>query len=325
LNAIKGVVANLVERMDLGICIPCYTGDLDLLYGCVQSIRHFYPDVPVCLIPHGNPPIKNFAEKYGLQIIRRESVHPSLANLSYGYGLTKMIAFWHSPYKHFWHIDPDTIMLGRPLDFSKLSQGKFICNNPHETVTRSILEEQYFSPERVPSAYKNFIPSSEELFNSGVFFSERGLLDLAEYLDIIKFMSSNPGSIFMDQGILNLMVSRLKRQKGLVVERRPLQTVVAVTPLDRLEALWSAERFQPGQSCSANTVIHWAGRKPRLTEGGPFCDPMSYFRLKQFGLEKGMHQWWANAVLAAQEIYFRFLLRAERSHRTAKVKKFFNW
>lgn len=98
---------------DFGITISCYQGDLPLLKGCLESIRANLPvDLPICLIVDGEMPLGDLIQTYGLIVLTESEVDPHLRKKSYGYGLTKMVAFWHSPFEHFLHIEADAVCWG---------------------------------------------------------------------------------------------------------------------------------------------------------------------------------------------------------------------
>lgn len=297
---------------DLGVCIPCYTGDTDLLAGCIVSLKTFYPELQICLIPHGRPPISGLVKRYDLKVIDPAKVEPLLARFSYGYGLTKMIAFWHSPFDRFWHIDADAVVWGRPLDFPSDPDNLFVANTPHEIVTDTILRQQYYDPAEIPGRYQELRIDRDSLFNSGVFFAERGSLNLQSYLTLLEHQRHRPSSIFVDQGILNLLVAEANQCGGLKFVQRRLQTVVAVTSPAQLEVTYKISVDGPVLLPTTDTVIHWAGPKPRRSEDCPFTGPMDYFRLKNKGFEALWQKTLGKQILGFDELACRGLLKIER-------------
>src|SRR4051812_14054455 len=128
---------------DFGITVPCYWGDIDLLEGCVNSIKTFYPDLDICLIPHGKINIEHLVKRYGCTFVDPSHVDAELRAKSYGYGLTKMLAFWYAPFERFLHIDADTICWGRYFEPEWFDCADLIANLPHELVTDELLRQQY--------------------------------------------------------------------------------------------------------------------------------------------------------------------------------------
>ncbi|WP_434222373.1 hypothetical protein ACOKW7_03225 [Limnospira platensis CENA597] len=98
---------------DFGIIIACCFKDYHFAAGCCASIRYFGGDVPICLIVDGDFNTTSLEKTYGVKIINQKTVkHPFLKENSFGWGLTKMIAFWESPWQNFLFLDADTIIWG---------------------------------------------------------------------------------------------------------------------------------------------------------------------------------------------------------------------
>ena len=92
---------------DLGFSLACYRGDVPLLRGCLASIKYFAPEAPICLVIDGDFDSRPFEKRYGVQCIRRRDVrHPELKKWSFGAGITKLVAFWESPFERIFHMEP---------------------------------------------------------------------------------------------------------------------------------------------------------------------------------------------------------------------------
>jgi len=276
------------SNSEFGITIPCYWGDRDLLTGCLSSIRDFYPDTPICLIPHGRVVISPLIKRYGVTYIDPSDADPRLRAKSYGYGLTKMLAFWHAPFERFLHIDADTVCWGRFFDPNWLDSADFVANTSHETVDDTILGQQYFTVDDLPNRWKVGCKDRSTLFNSGTFGASKGLFSIEEYLELVDLMNVLPSSIFLDQGILNLMVQAKLESQSFRFAQKDLQAVVAVLSESDLDQRFLASRAGPIVKETDSTLIHWAGPKPRrgpATTSG-FVGPMDYYRLKHLNLER---------------------------------------
>jgi hypothetical protein len=98
----------------MSITVSCFRGGMPLLKGCLESIRSnlIESNLPVCLITHGNFSVDHLIKTFGVSILRERDLDPRLQVNSYGYGWTKMVAFWHSPFERFLHIDVDAVCWG---------------------------------------------------------------------------------------------------------------------------------------------------------------------------------------------------------------------
>jgi hypothetical protein len=262
----------------LGISVSCYRGDVPLLRGCLESIRTFAPDAPICLFTDGDFPLRRLERAYNLIVIPRSAVRSrALRERSYGYGLTKMVALWEAPFERIIHVDADAVLWGDIRANLPNEPWDFVYNEPHEVITEKIQRQQYFVPELVAPLLEGFQWRNRPYFNSGVFACRVGALSLDRYLQCLDIMERNLDSIFTDQGVLALTVFKAM-DDGLITARQAhLQTLVpVVAPVD----LSRRFRFCHGspQMDKKPTVIHWAGPKPYILSSHPFSEPMDVFR-----------------------------------------------
>lgn len=263
---------------NLGFSVACYRGDLPLLRGCLASIRHFAPDAPICLIADGDFSTREFEKMYGLQVIRRKDVkNPDLRRWSFGYGFTKMAAFWEAPFEVVFHIDADAVMWGDVRKNLPPEPWDVVYNEPHEIITEAIQKEQYFDPERVFEHIEPFHWHGHPYFNSGALCCKRGVLDLDEYVKMLEIAQRLPGLFFQDQAMLNIMIFRALSEGTLVAKQAHLQTVVPVLANGYLESRFRFDGNGPVVSGDP-TIIHWAGPKPWRENTATFREPMDHFR-----------------------------------------------
>lgn len=98
---------------DFGIIVACAPHDYRLAKGTCASIRHFLGDVPICLLIDGDFPVTDLQRAYGVRVLPRSNVrNPELRRRSFGWGLTKMVSFWESPWEYFLFLDVDTVVWG---------------------------------------------------------------------------------------------------------------------------------------------------------------------------------------------------------------------
>jgi hypothetical protein len=304
-----------------GISISCYRGDLYMLKGLLSSIRQFIPDLPISIIKHGHFPTGRLCDLYSATTIEEADVHPRLREYSYGYGLTKMIAFWHSPFERFLHIDPDAVCWGNILHGLPWTEYDFIYNDPHEVITPSIQREQYFDPDLVLPHYPNFPRGTQPYFNTGVFMARRGIFELDEYLNFLAFQREKPGSFFTDQGILNFMAFSQIAERRLNARAWPFQAVVPVVPAQELRERFRLENRGPVVHQQDRRVIHWAGVKPMLTRPIGFDAPMVHYRLDHLRRTKSPVLLLGRLALALEELHTRLTARHDGNYLRAGMSK----
>jgi len=298
-----------MSEAGLGITISCYRGDVPLLRGCLASLREHLPDIPVCLIKHGVFDTSDVGRAYGVTTLEQADVHPELSRLSYGYGLTKMVAFWHAPFDRFIHVDPDTVVWGDPFQGLPVADYDLIYNEPHEEITPAIQRDQYFDPEKVFPALPDFGWRGRPYFNTGVFTARRGLFDLEEYLALLRFGRDHPGAFFADQGPLNFMAFKGIAEGRIRARDWPFQIIVPVHTAEALAARFHFRRVVPQINPEDRRIIHWAGPKPLMRRPMGFDAPMTHYRLAHLARTRPLARLLGRSALLLEEIWTRVEMR----------------
>jgi hypothetical protein len=299
------------QMKEFGITISCYLGDLPLAKGCLESIRsNLDPSLPVCLITHGDVPTGALSATYGASVLREQDVDPRLRAKSYGYGLTKMIAFWHSPFERFLHIDADAVCWGNFLTGLPWHEFDLIYNEPHEVITDFIQNSQYFDPEQVFETFPLFPWQGSPFFNTGIFMGRRGIFDIHEYLDLLAFQKKCPNAFLCgDQGIFNFMAFRKIAEGSIKACAWPLQVVVPVIPADELAARFQIVGGKPVVREGDRRLIHWAGAKPFLMGERSFPAPMTHYRMEHLRRISSPRRFLGKLGLILEEIHARISAR----------------
>lgn len=267
----------------LGIVVATCAQDHVFCAGLCSSIRHFMGDIPICLIVDGDLCVKRLASAYNLLVMHREDVQSRpLRDASFGWGVTSMVAQWEGPFERYIQLDADMIVWGDLLEaFSLRTEDEFVCTNYSEPMHTSGLVLQFYNPDILRHYTEVFDWSGQCFFNSGCYAIRRNLLDLDEYLDVLKIRSANREAFFPgEQGLLNFMLHR-KVSKGLITSRCiDLQAYVGMYTRVELARQFP---FKDGEPCVIGNprVIHWLGEnKPYLKRMDKYPDPMTYFRRK---------------------------------------------
>ena len=273
---------------EIGFSVACYKGDVPLLRGCLASIKYFAPDAPICLVIDGDFDSRPFEKRYGVSCIRRRDVrHPELRKSSFGPGITKMVAFWESPFERIFHVDADAVLWGDVRKNLPSVEVDVIFNEPHEEITDYIQRTQYFDPEHIFNHIEPFNWKGNSYFQAGVVCVRRGVLELGEYLQMLECQRAHPDVfINMDQGMLNILVFRALKAGKIKAVQAHLQSVVPVIAKPELELRFQIRNGKP-MPWIQPTVIHWAGPKPYTVNPDIYSLPMDYFReigMREFGL-----------------------------------------
>lgn len=118
---------------DFGVVISCYKRDYMFAKACCASVRQFLGNVPLCLLVDGDFPVDDMKRTYNVQTLYRSEIKdPFLREKSFGWGLSKMVLFWESPFERFVYLDADIVVWGNILEkmLPKDSEWDFIADYP---------------------------------------------------------------------------------------------------------------------------------------------------------------------------------------------------
>lgn len=269
---------------DFGIIIACCDQDYLFAKGCCASIRYFLGDVPICLLIDGTFSVSALEKSYGVRVIDRTLVKEDvLRNRSFGWGKTKMIAFWESPWSNFLVLDADTIVWGDVLKFANFQEFDFIIDQPCQENSDADVAKFFFDIGGVEKYFPNFHWQQyrANYFCTGTFFAKRNAFSLEEYVEILDFTQAHPGIFkYGEMGFLNFMIFRAAQEKRLRVQNVDMQLLMPDFDQNLLKKQFPIAENGPGGDLTAATVIHWCGPKPSLSTSKIYSEPMNFCRRK---------------------------------------------
>lgn len=295
---------------DFGIIIACCHKDYNFAKGCCASVRHFMGNVPICLIVDGTFSTEEIERVYGAKIINRNSVrHPTLKNRSFGFGLTKMLAFWESPWEKFLFLDADTVVWGNLLERIKpeqiCSEYDLIADHAPECLTKDIVSSFFFDVDSIEKFFPKFRWQNYQYWVTGVFFAKRGIFKLEEYLEILDFNERNPGVFKLgEQGMLNFMTFRAVQEERIKITSQKMQVLVRQYSKEQLQEMFPICSKGPVlRDTDLPAVIHWAGAKPFIVNTNLFSEPMNFFRCKFAFDAWSISEFFAKTSLAIEDFH----------------------
>jgi hypothetical protein len=258
-----------------------HPGDAILAKASLASIQMFLPDIPICIIADGGLDVTGWKKFYRIvKVITKACINDKfLRENCFNSRLSALTSFWESPFDKFLYLDADTIMWGNIMKRINLSDAHFIHNIPHEPYNDSIYRSQYFNYEKIFEFTRYFNWRPYHYFNSGVFISDKLLLDFDEVKELVMVWKKDRYILRTDvQSIINLLIFRGVSEGRYKVKEMPLQTVIPVVPRYELENNFRVEGRMP--VVDEPTVLHWAGKKPFLRNPEVFQKPVEFFRLQ---------------------------------------------
>lgn len=310
---------------DFGIIVACYQKDYRFAKGCCASIRYFLGDIPICLVVDGSFSVAEVEKAYDIDVIYRNDVtNQVLKNRSFGYGITKMVAFWESPFQHFLYLDADTIAWGNILKYANFEDFDFVIDRTEPSYLNDQgINKSFFDTEKLEKYFPNFNWQKYRYnyFITGVFFAKKGIFELSEYVEMLDFCEKHPGIFkFGDQGLLNFMIFQGVEQGKFRVKNEHLQTFgSSFIDNPQLKKRFSLEPNTPILKGDDSTIIHWAGgiNSPLLARTEVYNQPMTFFRQKCFDDYAGI-----NGIRASISLQFEDFLPNLTVYRQKLKKQF---
>jgi hypothetical protein len=261
---------------ELGIIIACYPGDLIWAKGCLGSLRAAGVSLPVALLFDGvatrHPEIAALVRLGFVQVVMdRTTVRdPWLREKSFGWGFTKMISFWESPWERFIHLDADTAVSGNVATlFADAGSFDFVLDQGERPNDQAMVDQWFFATDRVGIHHPDFDWHRylANYFCTGVFAARRGVFPLADYQEAMAAHLADPLLYRFggEMGMLNLLMFRAHQRGQATLVQRRIQMLTADHDDDFLQKRLDEDR---------PWVFHYAGRKP-LLRGKAFNEPMS--------------------------------------------------
>ena len=308
------------ERCETGVTVPNTTGakSVDRIYVaatahdarlariCIASIREYYADIPIYLLP-GGPLKPDFVEEVdGFWNVKVADIPAG----EYGWGFVKFEPLFMEPGTSFLMIDADTVMTGPileqvPEEFSGHGESD---EQLHFIIDDEVLPDGgryglYFDCEKLESITgEQFRP--EFLFNTGQWCGRTGTLTREMFSRWVEWSMPralrHPEVFFNgDQGVLNLVVNQKCQQAAIQVKRVPLMHWPG----------WGMRDFD-ARSISAGKapvrIIHWAGVKAARIGSMPGADVLLHFEKRYY--EKIPNGWYlriARSAASATKHWYR--------------------
>ena len=314
-----------------GIVVCVSPGDYLFGKGTCASIRYFMPDTPIAVLVDGSVDTKTLEKTYQhLTVIRRENIDdPWLRQHSFGWGITKMLAFFYAPFEYFLYLDSDTVLWGNICNRIDPTAYHYIADTPNHPQEKDISTEEvstwFFDPEFVENTFPEF-PWQQycnQFMCPGVFFGSCHTFTLAEYKEILELKIKNPYSLhFGDMGFHNLMVFKKFHENQLKLGFADFQVIFPEFPPSELQQRFSFEAEQPKINPGDEQILHMPDKKPLVNNSECYAEPMTYFRLQFLKDSEGLTGEAAmQRLLKEDQEYFRLRQQALFRKRLGVIKK----
>ena len=271
-----------------GFVTGCHAGDKFMVQATLASIKHFCPDVPICLVVDGDFEVSDLEREYDLIILRvSELSSQERRNLVSGSGRAKLAAMWEGPFEFYVWLDSDAIVWGdftpqvrTDVDFQVFWSE--ISVPPDAPEIPPWLPHFYFDPKKLRRFDAEFDWRGNAYFSSGAFGCRRDVIPFSKWTEAEFWGKEMPGLFgdFYEQPLLNYFVHSMTQRGELKVAVSDLQHISGHHGKDELEQDCADSNWHFPKAIRRPRVAHFCGRKPFLFDRKAYSRPFTIARLE---------------------------------------------
>jgi hypothetical protein len=269
-----------------GFVTGCHAGDKFMVQATLASMRHYCPQVPVCLVVDGNFDVSDLEKQYDL-IVLRISELPSveMRKLIGGNYRAKLAAMWEGPFEFYVWLDSDAIAWGdftsrvrTDLDFQIFWSEISVSADAREIPPW--LPHFYFDPQKLRRFDPDFEWRGLPYFCSGAFASRREAIPFDGWAEVESWGRQVPGLFaWGEMGTLNYVVHGMAQKGKLKTQTTDLQHVWGHHGKQELEQDCQGSGWRFPSKIARPRVAHFCGRKPFLFDRKAYSRPFTIARL----------------------------------------------
>ena len=178
---------NVKVQAPFGFVTGCHAGDKFMVQATLASMRHYCPDVPICLTVDGDFDVSDLEKEYDLIVLRvSELPSETMRNLVSGSGRAKLAAMWEGPFEFYVWLDSDAIVWGdftpqvrTDVDFQIFWSE--ISIPADATEIPPWLPHFYFDPQKLRRFDPEFDWRGHAYFSSGAFACRRDAIPFEKW------------------------------------------------------------------------------------------------------------------------------------------------
>jgi hypothetical protein len=286
-----------------GFVTGCHAGDRFLVQATLASIKHYCPDVPVCLTVDGGFDVSDLEKGYDLIVLRvGELPSEEMRKLMCGNYHAKLAAMWEGPFERYIWLDSDAIVWGdftsqirTDLDFQIFWSE--ISIPPDAAEIPPWLPHFYFDPQKLKSFDPEFDWRGHAYFSAGAFACRRGVIPFQTWNKVESWDKQTPGLFaWGEMGMLNYHVHSMAQRGKIQIAMSNLQQIWEHHGKQELVHDCRGGGWHFPETITRPRIAHFCGRKPFLFDAKGYSRPFTIARLEHHRTRRGDLGAWA-AVL----------------------------
>ena len=282
-----------------GFVTGCHAGDQVLVQATLASMRHYCPDVPICLTVDGNFDVWDLQKEYNL-IVLRVSELPSreMRELMLGNHRAKLAALWEGPFEFYVWFDSDAIVWGdftsqvrTDLDFQIFWSEISIPADAIEIPPW--LSHLYFDLQKLRQFDAHFEWRGHAYFSAGAFACRRNAISFRRWTEVESWGKKVPDLFaWGDMGMLNYHVHSMTQRGEIKTGRSNLQHIWEHHGKQELIQDCHGADWHFPKTIDRPRIAHFCGRKPFLFDRKAYSRPFTIARLEHHRKRHGTPGAW---------------------------------
>jgi hypothetical protein len=270
-----------------GFVTGCHIGDKVLVQATLASMRHYCPDVPICLTVDGDFDVSDLEKQYDLIVLPVSKLaSEKMRKLIFGNYRAKLAALWEGPFEFYVWLDSDAIVWGdfipqltTDADFEIFWSE--ISIPPDAVEIPPWLPHFYFDPLKLRRFDPEFEWRGNAYFSSGAFACRRNAIPFEVWDRIACWDQQSPGLFaWGEMGMLNYLVNAMAQRKQLKVTRSDLQHIIGHHGVDELKQDCAHSGWRFPKTIRRPRVAHFCEHKPFLFDLNKYSRPFTIARLE---------------------------------------------
>jgi len=282
-----------------GFVTGCHAEDKVLVQATLASMRHYCPDVPICLTVDGNFDVSDLQKEYDLIVLRVADLSSEeMRDLTSRNYRAKLAALWEGPFEFYVWLDSDAIVWGdftpqvrTDVDFQIFWSE--ISIPADATKIPPWLPHFYFDPQKLRQFDADFDWRGHAYFSTGAFACRRNAISFRRWTEVECWEKKVPGLFaWGEMGMLNYHVHSMTQRGEIKTAMSNLQHTWEHHGKQELVQDCRGTGWHFPKTIERPRIAHFCGRKPFLFDCKAYSRPFTIARLEHHRRRHGKPGAW---------------------------------
>ena len=282
-----------------GFVTGCHAEDKVLVQATLASMRHYCPDVPICLTVDGNFDVSDLQKEYDLIVLRVADLSSEeMRDLTSRNYRAKLAALWEGPFEFYVWLDSDAIVWGdftpqvrTDVDFQIFWSE--ISIPADATEIPPWLPHFYFDPQKLRQFDGDFDWRGHAYFSAGAFACRRNAISFPRWIEVDSWGTQVPGLFaWGEMGMLTYHVHSMTQRGEITTATSNLQHVCEHHGKQELIQDCRGTGWHFPKTIERPRIAHFCGRKPFLFDCKAYSRPFTIARLEHHRRRHGKPGAW---------------------------------